>query len=352
MDFIKIGFLSSLLFAITGCTQQKEEHKVEKIVDSFSEVKSQTAEQRSIKDRGLVKLYEVNVSKDFDLFQPYLLNYLDGRIILFDSSPEQMNFVLFDSTLAIKDKFGGFGRGPGEYLNILNLTIDEKKKSILAIDDRNAKMETWSWEGELIKDQKISNNIYRLIVYKDSFIVHDPRNPEDFLYLQDQQFSDRKSIAEIMTSIDHPAKRSFVLSGEIVADTASNSVFYSGWGNSYIKGFELSGHKIFSYNSIEPIEYYLPTKSNNGALKRDENKRPASRDIEIYGDYLVTLYTGETRYADQILDFYNKNSGIYEYSIKLDYKTTEISNLSKERIFYTLSLVNGDWLIVKYQLKI
>lgn len=339
------------IFLILSCTERENEKSVIDLDVDFSDYQEQELKSRNLKSNGLEKVSEINLSEEFNLFQPYLLNtFKNNNLVFFDPSPDQLNFVTLDSAFTLTKKFGGYGKGPGQYLNVLSLTVDDDNSSIIALDDRNSKLDTWSFEGELKNTESIKNsNIYRVIAHRSSFIAHNSRDPENFIYIQSNNPSEKKVIAKAKIDVEHPVERFFVLSGNIAAESSTNSIYYAGWGNSLIQSYDMEGGLKYSVNSIEPIDYFIPQRNDKGGFNRDPNRRSASRDLEIFGNYLTVLFTGKTKDADQILDFYDKVTGKYSFSFRLDDKSTEITNLTSDGTFYALSLKDNDWYVVKYK---
>jgi len=114
----------------------------------------------------------------------------DGKIFIHDKTIGK-SLLVFDMNGKFICRIGNFGRGPGEYSNINDATIDQDNKVVYVLDSHRKILLKYSLEGEYISSVSIKedNVSFRSIQYFDgkiyASIQHTKKNDDNLLKLID-----------------------------------------------------------------------------------------------------------------------------------------------------------------------
>lgn len=154
------------------------------------------------------EIYEIPKTFDFDhQGNLYVAGYNDPYIIKYDG---EGNFI---------SKFGGEGKGPGEFLEISTIFFDSKNSDIVAMDRFNLRLTRFNLDGEVVETVQFPNensfsplmgandsegNIF--LLYRNFTLPNQPKvTADNLIHVYDSGFKEYKSSfleVEIFTNAD------------------------------------------------------------------------------------------------------------------------------------------------------
>ena len=103
----------------------------------------------------------------------YKLFYKNNRFYILDAAPMQLfqNILIFDDNGKFIKKISGNGRGPNEYLRLLNMTVTDN--SIIAYDTDTYRLLYYDLDGNFLKYYKSEFNNETILYCSDFFSLDD-----------------------------------------------------------------------------------------------------------------------------------------------------------------------------------
>lgn len=120
------------------------------LIDSVWYVPLETNEEVVIKGVDKIELY-------------------DDKIFVLDN--QQKSVLLFDANGKFVRRVGQVGRGPQEYINPINITIDTFRNQLMVYDDKQSKVMTYDLDGVFLDEQQIGFRLNDFKVLNDSSYI-------------------------------------------------------------------------------------------------------------------------------------------------------------------------------------
>ncbi len=101
-----------------------------------------------------IRLVPLEKSPDCMIGQISQVDQVDGKIFVMDFDRKR-GIMVFDEKGKFLYKFGGFGKGPGEYTDLIGFSFSTDLKSIYLVAADQKKVIEYSLDGELIGDKSL-----------------------------------------------------------------------------------------------------------------------------------------------------------------------------------------------------
>ncbi len=265
------------------------------------------------------------VPSEFELFRAeiYTINNNHSALFVFDYTKKNLfKLSIEGSEIVDMETIGnGQGSGPGEFRNPTDMCVSltSKGEKLVLIDSDLARVSIWdvtsgefekSFNPKKFSPSRVSCTPNKIFLYNAT----GSKNGDYLVYNFDKEL-----IAGIK---DNRKKRNtFLDAGEIVAD--DSSLFFSSKGRSELKKFSLIDNAFELSNSL--VEAVVENKTDikedkkTRTEKRSKDFKYQTRGIGEYGDYILVLYSGEKHGHGNTIDFYNKRTLVYEFSVQLEF---------------------------------
>lgn len=93
------------------------------------------------------------------------------RIYILDNLGKSV--LMFAKDGSFMRRIGQYGRGPNEYINPINITIDSRKDELYVYDDSASKYLIYDLEGELLREQRVTIRLNDMLIANDGrFIIN------------------------------------------------------------------------------------------------------------------------------------------------------------------------------------
>lgn len=282
----------------------------------FQAVPQQTDKRRVVSQ--LTLLQTVNLSEQYEVYNAYQLASNSENITLFDQS--NFRFLQFDFELNKINQFGNQGRGPGEFVHPLSLSVDSDG-SYWTYDGRLNRVNKWTPDGRLSSELSLPFG-----VRPQRFAPMDSNHFGVLSLMSKNLFSIIGTEGNVINSFGHFdydlsfTQRGLLTDGRLTA--TSDMLIYAGYRNDLIKAYTKDKELIYSRKILDPLEYDL-----FNADREELNSAIAVIQLVAYKDYLVTLYFGNRTdpNSGQYLDIYDIHTGDYIMTYSLDVRTRLIS---------------------------
>lgn len=326
MNTLKYCFLITILCICISCNEKQNQGRT----GVFLHGKAQTAESRVFADK-ISAPDEIASLDTLRLFNPFSIVVSNDQVIVHNGPPNTRFWVANTKNLSENFTFGSPGRGPGEYLNPIDVEFSADG-FIYVMDSRLRRLDKWSATGEII-ESKVFETLepYRMALNEGSnelIVFTPPRNQLFHRYDRDYNY-----VSSFQSSSD--SLRLFLrrvqLSGEINSDP--NGLYYAGYGNHFLKKYSFDGELLYSRKMIEEIQppsiITEETGDSNGTMFRiSDDFKPAARTMMSYQDKIFVLYMGnDSNLMGRTVDVYNSDSGDYLYSLKISTKDRRASSI-------------------------
>lgn len=341
-----IFFLFALLSSVFFSCNNPRQHLADKKFESFKDIISDTSV--FVLEKGsptIIKLAEFDKptliinTKDIIEYVRYvpletnddcLISSIEKIIIYQNYMYILDNFgksvLVFDDQGKFISRIGREGKAPGEYINPINITIDENKQFLHVFDDRASKVLSYDLSGNYIKETKVGFRFTAFKILNDStYIVNtDTRTNghNDFI----KNFK--------LLSVDNNWE--ITARGNLYDASSCSNISFSRDGL-YKYGNELLYQPTFSYfvytidgkRMIPKYEFdvgnmRLPDFFECGITFDEFNKDFDGRKTKYAyidqpivesKDWLVTTFRYQARYAYL---FYNKKDGAIHWNMMYD----------------------------------
>lgn len=290
-------------------------------------------ENRVFKEDILVETQRFYPS-DYDLFRPvvFAMEEDQNKYIIYDYSQHNLYSLKKDNNkiLDVITIGEGRGSGPKEFRNPSDICVTNKE--IIVSDTDLARISIWDIESnKLINSFKTKRFIpYRLTCHSDNIVVYNSSGSKNGNYLiYDQKGSLIKGIEDKTLSKD-----GFIDSGYIVAD--NNFIYFGSEGKPEIKKYNyLDDEAVLIKNTVQKIgnENRVDVSKSDEYIttKRNIEFKYQTRGIGLFQNHLVVFYSGRKDGHGNIIDFYDKNSLNYNFSVKLRHVFSNI-DVQNDRI--------------------
>lgn len=337
MKVFKYGFIIAIICICTACNSEQTQRSSE----VFLAGKAQTSTSRIFEDR-IGSPDEFASLDTLDLFRPYLFDVGNNKVVIY-SGPENSKFwVAYTENPSENFTFGSYGRGPGEYLNPIDVEF-ANDGSIFVMDSQLRRLDIWSQSGEL-KESKLIDSFapFRITLpeHSNELLIFAP-SEERLFHRYDSRYNHLSSFQTASDSLRFLLKNVY-LSGEI--DSDANAIYYAGNGNHFFKKYSSDGELLFSRVMIEeisPPSLVAESVDNGGGetLKISDDFKRAARTIKYYQNKIYVLYFGNNvNLIGRTIDVYNSDSGDYLYSLNISSKDRIASSIDIDSngIIYSL----------------
>jgi hypothetical protein len=354
MKIFKYGILLTIIGLCSACNSEQ----TIKNADTFLAGKAQTAESRIFADK-ISAPGEIASLDSLRLLNPFSIVASNDQVIVHNGPPNTKFWVANTKNLSNNFTFGSPGRGPGEYLNPIDIEFSADG-SIYVLDSRLRRLDKWSATGEIIESKVFETlDPYRMAlaeVSNDLYIFTPPRN--QLFHRYDRDYNYDSSFQSSSDSL-RIFLRSVLLSGEITSD--SNGLYYAGYGNHFLKKYSFDGELLFSRKMIEEMQppsiITEKTGDGNGAMLRiSDDFKPAARTLMSYQDKIFVLYLGnDSNLMGRTVDVYNSDSGDYLYSLQISTKDrrADYIDIDSNGTIYSLEFdKNMNYMIYTYNLNL
>jgi len=354
MKAFNFGFCIAIVCICTACNSEK----TIKSADSFLAGEAQTSASRIFEDK--VGSPDEFIALDtLGLYRPYLFNVDNNKIVIYSGPPNSKFWVTNTENPFENYMFGGNGRGPGEYLNPIDVEL-ASDGSIFVVDSQLRRLDKWSHSGELIDSKSIDSFApFRMTLneHSNELFIFAP-SEERLFHRYDRRYNHLSSFQTAPDSLRFLLKNVY-LSGEIVSD--ANGIYYAGNGNHFLKKYTSGGELLFSRVMIEEISppslvAESAGNSNGEMLKISDDFKRAARTIESFQNYIFVLYFGNNvNLIGRTVDVYDSDSGDYLYSFNISSKDRRASSIDidSDGVLYSLEYdKNMNFKVFTYKLSI
>ncbi|MGF1668933.1 MAG: hypothetical protein ACFCU6_00690 [Balneolaceae bacterium] len=316
--WILLLIMSSFSIIKSDNLELNTNHIIEKSEDFFNAT-AQNVDQRNIIDE-LNSLKSINLSKKHGFFRSYLLAENSDNITLFEQ--QNFGFHQFDYNLNLINKFGLKGRGPGEIVHPMDLTVD-KTGNYLILDGGSYRISKWSSEGILLEEFASPHGLipHRFrVLDNQSFVLFSLMSQNSF-HVFNKKGDQKESFLRVAGVSGN--KKGFMLDGKIDTIPDENIIYYVGTLNSMLKAYTSEGELLFSRKIIKPLDLDF--------INMDDHEIRSSSFVTngftIYKDKLLILQNGKAndKFEKRYLDIYNRNNGDYSHTYILENKTVRIA---------------------------
>lgn len=306
-------YIIGALFFVAACSGDKKQTNLEFTL-SLHDAPPQNAQERQ--KVGMLESYASINLGEHQIFIPELISVSEsGAIAILDYG--QMNFNLIEP----RDNFSGSthtvlpirpGRGPGEFQNPMEIlfTVDNE---LLLIDPPNAKLMYYTLEGELIREQSISERPHRMALTDDRIIFAYLMGEKLFSTMLRETGESAESFGEI------PTPAPLLKQGDL--STHANKVVFMPYGLSWFALFTDRGELLYQASTIELIKQPDETlqQLKNYPTSRPDSFKFINSSVQLLDDMIVILHSGDSigNIANTI-DTYSITDGEYLSSFTLD----------------------------------
>lgn len=167
--FVLIIFLFLISIILTNCSNNDKRgsnisrHKFPIIIDI--EIMNDTSSFEDLIDSFKIVKLETNESLFGDITNLYFIN---KSIIIFDKTNQKV--LVFDLDGNFIKKIGRIGNGPGEYMNIRCVSVDNDKQHILLLDDKKLEIHHYNMEGNFVFSEEFEIFPHDFISANDNVI--------------------------------------------------------------------------------------------------------------------------------------------------------------------------------------
>lgn len=116
---------------------------------------AQTAESRIFADK-IGSPDEFIALDTLNFYRPYLFNVDNNKVAIYSGPPSSKFWVANTENPSENYMFGSNGRGPGEYLNPIDVEFSDDG-SIYVLDSQLRRLDKWSHSGKLIDSKSINS---------------------------------------------------------------------------------------------------------------------------------------------------------------------------------------------------
>ncbi|WP_147679216.1 6-bladed beta-propeller [Algibacter pacificus] len=88
------------------------------------------------------------------------MSLYDNKFFILDKKSNGV--YIFNNKGKFLNKIQNIGKGPGEYISLMDFTIDEKENHIILYTDRPYKLLTYTPKGQLIKEKKVDDLYFNM----------------------------------------------------------------------------------------------------------------------------------------------------------------------------------------------
>lgn len=357
VKFFIYSFLFTIIFLFTACNNGQTTGNSE----VFLSGKAQTSNSRIFAD----KIGNPNEFASLDtlqLFRPYLFDVSNSKVVINNSGTGEAKFLVASTENPSNNYiFGSYGKGPGEYLNPIDVEISNDG-SIYVIDSPLRRLDKWSQSGELIESKLFDSYApYRMTFIENSNELYIFTPSEDRLFHRyDSNYNHLSSFQTASDSLNAGFfLKNVYLSGEL--DSDHNHIYYAGYGNHFLKKYSTEGKLLFSRVMIEkiaPPSLVSETVDNgNGEmLKKSDDFKAAAQTIVLYQNKIFVLYLGnDFDLIGRTIDVYDSDTGDYIYSLKISskYRRAHSFAIDSQSVIYSLEYdANMNYKLFTYNLRI
>jgi len=354
MKALNFGFCIAIVCICTACNSEK----TIKNADSFLAGEAQTSASRIFEDK--VGSPDEFIALDtLGLYRPYLFNVDNNKLVIYSGPPNSKFWVTNTENPSENYMFGSNGRGPGEYLNPIDVEL-ASDGSIFVVDSQLRRLDKWSHSGELIDSKSIDSFApYRITLpeHSNKLLIFAP-SEERLFHRYDNRYNHLSSFQTAPDSLRFLLKNVY-LSGEI--DSDDSSIFYAGNGNHFLKKYSTDGKLLYSRLMIEeiaPPSLVTESVDNGGGetLKISDDFKKAARTITYYQNKIYVLYFGNNvNLIGRTVDVYDSDSGDYLYSLNISSNDRRASSIDidSDGVLYSLEYdKNMNFNVFTYKLSI
>jgi len=128
--------------------------------------------------------------KDVDNYGAFLnggARFVSDKSSIYFCDQDENRILVFDLDGRYIKSFGRRGQGPGEFNNPLN--IDIFNNELVITDNFNARIQTWSLQGQYLRQIKLVSSFFNMVITRGNIIISNPMK-----LLKEIDFKDRSNI--------------------------------------------------------------------------------------------------------------------------------------------------------------
>lgn len=274
-------------------------------------------DSRNYKDVELDLIQEI-ITDEYDIYLPQTLSIDNENNLVFLDQATMKIYLSSISSIDFKSFGNGKGRGPGEFLSVWDMVVDNEG-NILTTDMDKIKVIQWNTNGEFIAEYNLGSKHLtpsRMAVC----------NNHDWMYILSAQYGPNGIIHRVGRDGKHHnvfqkiknqmERMPFYTDGNLACDEKGNLIFASAY-NDFIRKYSPDGTMIFEKKVFD----FEPNKNimirDGRFFEKAEDTRRSSGEIYTIEDHFIVGYSNRVDELMNTIDFYKVKDGGYEYSIKL-----------------------------------
>ncbi len=239
----------------------------------------------------------------------------DDNIFILDNSKAKKIFI-FNTNGKFVRTIGKIGKGPGEYTNIEDFTIDKKTGNIVVLTYPSIIL-VYNIEGDFVEQKKISKEalLWNIGSYKNGYICssnHQSVLKGDNAFLLFNYTNDFKLKSKSVDVLSHQVTVPPLISNPLL--NYQNQVAYFDFHTSSLYlGVNTSNLKRIHFNFEEksvPEEVY----ANLQKFVMNQNKYSFFMDLVLTKDKMLSSFGSGGKLYVQILNLITFNNSVYEYN--------------------------------------
>lgn len=337
MKFIKF-LIPVLVLGVVACQQTEQVH-----FDEFLAWQDQAKVERMMKYKlepeQTISLNEMGVLTPIGLEQDgqylYTIDHSQFRIAKIDKKTGELSgFIDYRE-----------GKGPGEVIGQMNFLVAEDE--IILLDHRNKKLVYFSKNGEFQKEKSFAFGVSDMTKSNDGRItILAPMQNDSLFTILNNKFEKINSFGKGRIQLQDVMK--YV--GYVTSD--SKRIYFAGYSEPFLRGYRYNGKLLFSKSNIDNYkigkQYRNMERGNRRIAAFAEDAKFSTRDIEVFGNYLLLAPHHNNNENYTYLDVYNKFNGDYKFTIDTGYWVRQFT-LDDEYIYITREDSASNYYIVKYK---
>lgn len=305
----------------------------------------QVSNERLIKDT-LILSDSLILQETYGMNLPGSIRIDEQYLYIADPIPDQKVFVIDKNSLDHKYTISpNEGRGPEEITGIGAIDISTSKVIIAA--ENLFKIQIWDQTGEFIKEFILDGiGPHRINSWDDGYItILSPSSPKN-----DNVFHTMDGDGNLVMEFGAVSNDSFnplKYSGATTID--GDYFFYAGFSEHILQKWTREGELKFSRSTIEDypseLNYVTFESGEQRSVRYSETGFYSAIGLFIYDDHIIIMHGGDRNDPAyrQLLDFYSKTNGDYQFSLEVPYNASSGSFAVDDEYIYVMHKNdNGD----------